>query len=315
MRRTSAAAQAESMSNVLSELSQELAAATASAAASVVAVNARPHFSSSGIVWKPGVILTADHTIKRTDRVTVGLPNGETAPATVAGRDPGTDIAALRIEAGSDRVITPVQAALDSGHLVLGVGRSREAGPTAVLGMISAVSGPWRTWRGGAVDRFVRVDMRLYPGMSGAALVDVSGRLLGMLTGGLLRSAPAALPVSTLERVAGQLLTRGHVARGYLGLGLQPVALPDHLRKQLDLAAAAGVIVLSIEPDGPAGKAGLIPGDILVALGGQPAADTDDVQAAIGTETIGKALAVTLLRGGRIVQTEITVGERPRAEE
>jgi S1-C subfamily serine protease len=179
------------------------------------------------------------------------------------------------------------------------------------MGVISAVAGPWRTWRGGLIDRFVRLDVAAYPGSSGSALVDSQGRLLGMVTSGLSRAAPLAIPISTVERVAAELLARGHITRGYLGVGLQAVPLPPDLASKNGLSAEPGLILLSVEPDGPAAKGGLLLGDILVGLGGSRVRDTDDVQALLESESVGKELAATVIRGGQLSQLKVTVGERP----
>ena len=168
---------------------------------------------------------------------------------------------------------------LKPGHVVLAIGRSPDSGVNATMGIMSAVSGPWRSWRGGQIDQYLRLDLTLYPGSSGGAVVDTAGRVLGIATSALSRIAGLAVPVSTVNRVVDELLRTGHVSRGYLGLGLHPVALPD---------GSTGLIVLSAEPDGPAARAGVLIGDILVALAGKPVTDTDDIQSALDGESVGK---------------------------
>jgi S1-C subfamily serine protease len=158
----------------------------------------------------------------------------------------------------------------------------------------------------------MRLDLVLYPGFSGGPLVDTHGRVIGINTSGLSRSMAFAIPSSTVNRVAQELLTRGYIARGYLGLGLQPVRLPDALKAKLNLSGGSGVIAFSVEPDGPAEKAGMLIGDVLVALAGAPVGDTNDLQAMLGPESVGKTLAASILRGGNLAELEITVGERPR---
>jgi S1-C subfamily serine protease len=148
-------------------------------------------------------------------------------------------------------------------------------------------------------------------------VVDAGGKLIGIATAGLSRTSVLAIPALTLNRVVEELLRSGHVARGYLGVGLQPIALPEHLRTKLNLPArpkrgAGGLIVLSVEPDGPAGRAGIVLGDVLVAMDGKPVADTQDVQDCLGGEHVGAVLKTSLLRGGELVVVDVTVGERPR---
>jgi S1-C subfamily serine protease len=174
------------------------------------------------------------------------------------------------------------------------------------------VSGPWRTWRGGRMDRYIRLDMTLYPGSSGGAVVDTQGQALGIATSGLSRLAGLSVPLSTVNRVVDELLAKGHISRGYLGVGLQPIAIPDALATQLKLTAPAGVIVLSVEPKGPAERAGVLIGDILVALNGKPVKDTDDVQSVLEPEFVGKPVKGAIVRGGVLTETSITIGERPK---
>src|SRR4051794_25532667 len=256
------------MANELAAFSNELAAVVERAARSVVAVHARPRFSSSGVVWRPGIVVTAEHTIRREEEITVTLPDGTTAPATLAGSDAGTDIAVLRVDAPGASAASRTDATPKAGNVALAIGRSQNSGPNATMGIISAVSGEWRTWRGGRLDQYIRLDLTLYPGSSGGAVVDSEGRAIGIATSALSRIAGLAIPPANVDRTVDELLARGHVARGYLGVGLQPVELPDHQK---------GLIVVSLEAGGPAAKAGVIIGDVLLALAGRPANDTDDL--------------------------------------
>jgi S1-C subfamily serine protease len=294
------------MENPLIALSNELATLVEKAGQSVVTVHGRPRIASSGVVWKTGVVVTAEHTLRRDDDIRITLPDGKTVPAEIAGRDPGTDLAILRAETGGTAAAVLNEAALQAGNLVLAIGRSHDTGVSAALGVISSVSGPWHTWRGGKIDQFVRLDLGLYPGASGGAIVGVDGAVAGIATGGLSRTSPLAIPVQTVARVASTLLDKGHVARGYLGVGLQPVGLPEHLKQK------TGLIVLSVEPNGPAGKAGVVIGDVLLSLDGKPVGDTGDVQAVLGAEYVGQAMTAAILRGGSQSELTITIGERPR---
>ena len=165
------------------------------------------------------------------------------------------------------------------------------------------------------MDQYIRLDITLYPGSSGGAVINTQGKVLGIATSGLSRIAGLAVPVSTVNRVVEELLTKGHISRGYLGLGLQPVAIPDALAKQLKLTAPGGVIALSVEPGGPSERAGLMIGDILIALNGKPVQDTDDVQSVLEPAFVGKPVKATLVRGGALTEASITIGERPRRTE
>jgi S1-C subfamily serine protease len=292
------------MANELAALSNELAAAVQKAAPAVVAVHARPRFSSSGVLWRPGIVVTAEHTVRREEEITVTLPNGTNAPASLAGADPGTDLAVLKVE-GAPEATIHATSEVAPGNLALTIGRSEDSGVNATMGIVSAVSGPWRTWRGGRLDRYLRLDLTLYPGSSGGLVVNVAGEALGIATSVLSRIAGLAIPSSTIDRVVDEILSRGRVARGYLGVGLQPVELPDHHK---------GLIVLSLEPEGPAAKAGVLIGDILTALGGSAVSDTDDIQAVLESHKVGEAVEAVVSRGGVSQKIAITIGERPRRD-
>ncbi len=298
------------MSNALVTLSNELAASIERAGKFVVSVHGHSRMSSSGVLWKPGVVVTADHTVRRDEDLRVTLPDGATVKAELAGRDPGSDLAVLRIEGGSAAEVDEASAP-KAGEIVFAVGRTRNTGVSAVVGIISGVGGPWNTWRGGRLDPFIRLDLRLYPGLSGAALLNAAGKIIGIASAGLSRSSPLAIPAATVARVAKELLEKGHIARGYLGIGLQPVALPEHLKTSLNLADGRGLIALSVEQTGPCGKAGLVMGDILVALDSKSMRDTTDVQAFLFPEYVGKSVRASIIRGGALMEIPIIVGERP----
>ncbi len=302
------------MQDLLVSLSNSLAAAVESSARAVAAVTARSRFPSSGIHLQPGIVVTADHTVRRDEDLRVTLASGQTVDATLAGRDPSTDLAVLRVP-GLDAPPPAFreEATLRAGDLVLAVGRSPEHGPTAALGLVSVASGPWRTWRGGSIEQLLRIDGALHPGTSGGAIVDAEGRIAGLATAGLSRTSPIALPLVTLRRVVRQILAHGRVARGFLGVGLQAVALPPALCARFGRSAARALIVLNVEPDSPASRSGILIGDIFLALAGTPVSDPADVQAVLGPDFIGRPLAADILRGGELVQLTITVGERSAA--
>jgi S1-C subfamily serine protease len=291
------------MANELAALSSELAQAVESAGRTAVAVHARPRFSSSGVFWRPGIVVTAEHTIRREEEITVTLPDGASAPATLAGSDPGTDVAVLKVEASGHAPVARATTEPLPGNLILSIGRSQDSGVNATMGIVSAVSGPWRTWRGGRLDRYIRLDLTLYPNSSGGVVVNTAGGALGIATSTLSRIAGVAIPASTVDRVVDEILARGRVSRGYLGVGLQPVELPDKTQ---------GLIVLSLEPEGPAAKAGVLIGDILISLGGTNVGDTDDIQSVLEGHGVGQSVEAHFLRGGDSRSLTIAIGERPR---
>jgi S1-C subfamily serine protease len=289
------------MATDLTSFSNDLAAIVERAAPSVVAVHARPRFSSSGVFWRPGVIVTAEHTIRREEEITVTLPDGSSAPATLTASDPGTDLAILRTE-NQGQTPPSLSAEPVPGNLALAIGRSHDSGVNATMGIVSALGPAWRTWRGGRLDRYIRLDLTLYPGSSGGLVVNHLGEAVGIATSALSRIAGVAIPAGTVDRVVDELLSRGRVRRGYLGVGLQPVALSDHQK---------GLIVLSLEPDGPAAKSGVLIGDVLLALGGRSVADTDDIQSALESRAVGDGIEAEVVRGGTPRKISITIGERP----
>lgn len=309
MRRRFRAGHDRSMEHVLSSFSASLADLAERAGQSAVAIEARHRIGSSGFLWKESIIVTADHAIRRDEEIPVILPGGNRAAAELVGRDPGTDLAVLRV-GGAALAVPPLAAAppLRAGEIVLAVGR-HEPGILAAMGIVGTAGGPWKTWRGGHVDVLLRLDMGAYPRSSGSAVFDARGHFAGMLTAGLTRTAPVAIPPATIDRIATELLEHGRVARGYIGVGLQPIALPPAFADSLGRNQRTGVIVLSVEPSGPAESAGILLGDIIVEIGGQPIGDTDDVQTSL-RGSIGKELPFVILRGGQRAEVGVRIGER-----
>ena len=296
---------------VLESLSNDLAGAVERAGQSVVAIHARRRIPATGIHWRPGIIVAAHHTIQRDDDITISLADGTTVAATLAGRDPTTDIAVLKVAEAKVPVASIADdSGLRVGALVLALGRPGHA-VTASLGVISTVGGEWRTWHGGTIDRFVRLDVSIYDGFSGGPLIDASGRVLGLDTSGLSRGAALAIPASTVNRVVDQLLRSGRVSRGYLGLGMQSIRLPAALVERLSLPNDTGLMVVSAEPGGPGDRAGVLIGDVLIAIGDRPVSDPNEILSLLGGDQIGKTLATRIIRAGEPKSLEITIGERP----
>lgn len=308
---TSMSTPIETSSGVLAGLSNDLAAAVERGGRATVAVRARRNIAAGGIIWSQGVVVTADHVIEHEDDIAVILADGTEARATLAGRDAGTDIAVLRLQA-QDLPTAEIgdSSALRVGHLALAVARPGGAGLAASIGIISAVGAGFRTWRGGQVDALIRADLTLYPGFSGGPLVDSAGKVAGMNTSGLSRGMPLTIPTATLTRVVETLLTRGRVSRGYIGAGLQPIKLSGDLATRLELSQQGGLIAVELAEDGPAAKGGLLLGDILVTLGGKAVDDTSDVQLFLDPSSVGKEVTARVIRGGQLHPITLTVGER-----
>ncbi|MEX3958263.1 S1C family serine protease [Trinickia sp. EG282A] len=295
------------------DLSDNLANIVARVGRSVVAVHGRHRMPSSGVIWRNGVVVTAAHTIRREDGIEVTLTDGRTVAAVLAGLDLGSDVGVLKLDGVDlDPIDSGDASSLKPGHLALAVARADEFGTSADFGVIGSTGGPWRTWRNGQLDAFVRLDGGLRPGFSGAALADMRGQVMGICTSALMRGAGVVIPAVTVERVADELLAKGHVSRGYLGVGTQQVSLLDAWVKKMNLPFSSGLLINSLAPGGPAEQGGVLIGDVMIELDGKPCSDMNDLHAALGSASIGQQLQIALIRGGERHPCAVTVGERPQ---
>lgn len=310
--------------STISEISEGFANAVKLAGVSIARVEARRWNPASGLIWSVdasggsagGVIVTANHVIERDEDLKVGLSGIEEAlPVVLVGRDPVTDIAVLRVQADGLAPIKLKTGDFSVGELVLALGRPGH-NVQASLGVIQALGGEWRTPSGARIESYVRPALVMFPGFSGGPLVDVSGQVIGMNTSGLLRNATVTLTGPTLQRVVSSLLEHGHVRRGYLGIGSQPVRLPEALAQQLPGQLAAlkgqetGLLISSVEFGSPAERAGLLLGDTLVAIDNQPLAQMDDLFTFLNGDVVGKSVIVIAACGGVLQKLTLVVGER-----
>jgi serine protease DegQ len=295
-------------SDLLAALSDGMADAVEKISKSVVRVNGRRRRPASGVVYAQNAVLTASHVLEREEDLSVVTADGRTLPAKFVGRDPSSDLAVLSVE-GLD-----VEAALAGGEprigqLALAVGSpGRGDGSRASLGVVSSVGGPMRTWRGPRLERYIQTDATPYPGFSGGPLADARGNVLGIMTTGLARGAALAIPADLAWRVAKTIEERGSLKRGYLGILSQPVQLPDAQR--LGLTQRGGLLVVGVEEGSPADRGGLIIGDILATLDGQPVEDTEDLLILLTGERVGQEVPIKVVRGGELQELQVTVGER-----
>ena len=297
------------MSADLATLSQSLSSIVERFAPGIVRVEARRRHRATGIVWcAEGPVVTTHHAIEHEGSITVGLADGRTVSAELIGRDPSTDVALLKADLPG---LTPLAPAplegLKVGHLVLALGRPGRTA-RATLGIVSALGDSWRTFAGGRIDRYLETDADLPPGFSGGALVDAQGRFLGLLTAALSRTAAVVIPGETLGRVTQALQQHGGIRRGYLGVGAHPVRLPKHLAERV--GSEGGLIFLSVEPGGPADQAGLVMGDVLVSLGGQPLHSIEELLGYLGDEKVGTQVQAKVLRAGEVREVSLTIGRR-----
>lgn len=297
------------MSNPLTEFSNNLTAAVEKGGTSTILVDGRRRYPASGIAYAQDLVLTADHVVTREENIRVLLPDGKNLDATLSGRDPGSDLALLRL---AEKALTPAQTSdsIKVGQLVIALGRPNEKGVQASAGIVTSINGPARTHRGGLLDEFVRTETTPYPGFSGGPLINTEGEVLGLNTSGLTRGSSLTIPVKAAWRIADSLARHGSVKRGYLGVRTQPVDIPETARKSLKGEQKRGLLVLWLEENGPAQSGGLFVGDTITAVGGQPVGDPEDLFSALNSETVGKPTSVDLLRGGKPETVTVTVGER-----
>jgi len=300
------------ISGDLGGFSQAVVELVSKASAGVVAVKAAAYRTTSGVSLAGNLIAAAHHAVKRDSGIPFQTASGAQSTATVIGREPGLDLAILRPdEMASEPLPARDSTSMKAGELVVVVGLTTDAGASASLGIMGAVGGARRTWRGGTLDQLLRLDVNLYPSQSGAAVVSADGALIGMATPALLRHSSVAIPVSTLNRVADELLKQGRIRRGYLGVGMQAVPIPASLREKLGFAYEYGLIVLSVEHESPAERAGWQLGDILVTLNDTPVLDVEELQAVLRGDSVGRKIKALLIRGGEKVEGEVTIEERP----
>ncbi len=290
-------------SSPLQQLSQSLIALVGAAAPAVVSVHSH-RSRSTGFVWRPGLVVTAEEALGEGEEATVELAGGDSIPAKLAGRDPTTDVALLRIER-HDLPVAPLgKADIATGALALVLGAD-DGVPRAALGIVSHAGGPWRSLRGGEID--ARIELAVSPRRrsEGGLALDAAGRAFGMAVFGPNRRV-LVIPAATIERVAARLERDGRIARGYLGLGLRHVAIEG--------AAGEGVMVMSVDPKGPGALAGVHQGDVIVSWNGEPVGRLGQVLRALGPDSVGQKVALGLRRGGEATEISLTIAERPAAK-
>lgn len=298
----------------LTRLSDGLAALVAGAAGRVVGLRAGKGRTGSGIVWRDGIVVTSEQALPDAPEYVALLPGGGEAQAILAGRDRGTNVAALRVAGVAALHVEGAAPAREDGEpagpgaLAVALGSDGAGGCTARLGMIHRLGPAWHSMAGGRIDRLIRLDVRLSGGEEGGPVLDMQGRVLGMSTLGPRRRA-LVIPPATVDRVLDPLLSQGRVARGWLGVALQPVALPEAMRAAA--GCGSGLMVMSLHANGPADQAGLLPGDIVLALDGVPSTTLRRLAEHLGPERVGAACALRIVRAGAVQDVQATIGARP----
>jgi serine protease Do len=299
------------MSTEWNAISNALAETAEKAGAYTVAVYTEARGSSSGVIWRPGLIVTAEHSLSRDEDIQATLPDGRVASAKLVGRDPSTDLAALKCEDAGGAATLGDSHTLKAGNVTLVVGRTRATGVVAALGLVSLMAKERRMWGGTTLSPYVRLDVALQRTGVGGAVVDSNARVVGVATPKFSPTGALAVPVATVNRVVDALLTKGRIPRGYFGFALQPIRLPENLRQSLQRPEKTAAMVLEVEPEGPAYEAGVVIGDILLGLNGKAVMRLEDVQMHLHGENIRKSVSAEFLRGGERRQVNMVVGERP----
>ena len=295
--------------DMLTELSNALTARAESAGNAVVAVRSGEGRHLTGLVWQSGIVVVSEQALPRKDEFELVAPGGSILTAQVAGRDPSTNVAILKT-AGS--LVAPAFTSAEAhvGGVALAIGADGTGGASARFGIVNLAGGEWHSRRGGLIERRIVLDIRLAHREEGGPVFDANGACLGMSTFGP-RGQVIVIPFVTLARVVPQLVKEGHVARGWLGVALHAVAVPDALRESAD--ETSGMMVMSVVENGPAAQAGIVAGDIILSVGGISAHRFRKMARYFGGDSIGRRADVRLIRGGAVITVQTTIAERQAA--
>jgi S1-C subfamily serine protease len=296
-------------SESLSAVSNAMADAVAAAAPSVVQVHGRRR-PASGLVYADGIVVTTVRALGREDGLRVTRGDGETFAADLAGWDPTTTLAVLRVAGLAAPAAAPAASVPRVGQLALAVGRSWSNVVSASAGIVAVIGGPLRTGHRRAIDQIFRTTAPMHDGFAGGAFIDTAGGLLGVATSTTIRGTTVVIPASIAWATAASVLEHGSLKRGYLGIAGQPVALPEGQRSA-DRANA--LLVVAVNADGPAARAGVFVGDLVTALDGHPVSSPEDLFDLLLGDRVGRAVQLRVLRGGAEIELPITIGERQKA--
>lgn len=293
----------------LTALSEDLAALVEAVGPRVVSVDVGGRWNATGTIWSDGIVLTTAHALRDSEDLHVISGDGNRHAAHLAGWDFATDLALFRadgLSAAGGAVAE--QAALRAGELAIVLARRGAGEPftriALVAGLVSAARGRARR------ERVIQLDLELFPGFSGGPLVDTRGRIVGLNTAGLLRGAALSLPVERVGPLVTELLASGRIARGYLGVRMEPVRL-GLASGNVDQTQSRGLLINTLEPGGPAERAGMLVGDILVSVDGEAVEAPENLLERLEGERIGKPIRLGVIRGGTSIEVSAVVGERP----
>ena len=297
--------------NIFSELSESMANAAEKAGKYTVLVDARRRIPASGIAFAKDMILTAGHVVEKEEDIRILLHDGSEAKARLIGRDPGTDLAVLKLDSASASPAAAAKKPARVGEFVLAIGRPSADGIESSFGTVNKIGGPVRTGRGGMLEKYIQTDVVSYPGFSGGPLVNGDGEMYGINTSGFGMGGEAVtIPAELALKIAETLAKHGKIKRGYIGIRSQTVNLPAEAGSQLKREQETGLLLVGIEKDSPAEKGGLIVGDILVGVGGEAVEHHDELFTRLSGDVVGKPTPMDILRGGKLQTVNVVVGER-----
>lgn len=297
--------------NIFSELSEAMANAAEKAGKYTVLVDARRRMPASGIAIAKDMILTAGHVVEKEEDIRILFSDGKEAKARLIGRDPGTDLAVLKLDSASAVPASTAKNPARVGEFVLAIGRPSESGIESSFGTVNKIDGPVRTGRGGMLEQYIKTDVVSYPGFSGGPLINGEGEMLGINTSGFGMGGEAVtIPADLAMKIADTLAKHGKIKRGFIGVKSQTVNLPEEAQSQIKRGQETGLLIVGVEKDSPAEKGGLIVGDILVGVGGEAVEHHDELFTRLSGDVVGKSTPMDILRGGKLQTVNIVVGER-----
>jgi S1-C subfamily serine protease len=297
-------------SEILQSISDGMVDAVESAAEFTVLVNARKRMPVSGLLVSQGIVLTVDHGIEREEHIQVILPGDTEAAAVLVGRDPGTDLAVLRIQQDTGRAVRTAAKPARVGQPVIALGKPEPAGVQASFGIVTALGEGLRTMRGSVLDKYIATDATPYPGFSGGPLLSLTGEVVGLNTSGLVGGSSLAIPIHIALGVLEQIAAHGKVKRGYLGIRSQLVEIGETIMAAENIIQKTGLLLVGLEPQEPAERGGMLVGDILISINDKNVTDQDDLFMSLSGDVVGKATTVKVIRGGRLTTMTVTIGER-----
>lgn len=297
--------------NIFSELSESMANAAEKAGKYTVLVDARRRMPASGIAIAKDMILTAGHVVEKEEDIRILFDDGSEAKARLIGRDPGTDLAVLKLDSASASPAAAAKTPVRVGEFVLAIGRPSADGIESSFGTVNRIGGPVRTGRGGMLEKYIKTDVVSYPGFSGGPLINGEGEMYGINTSGFGMGGEAVtIPADAALKIAETLAKHGKIKRGYIGIRSQTVNLPVDTKSQLNREQETGLLIVGVEKDSPAEKDGLMIGDILVGVAGEAVEHHDELFTRLSGDVVGKPTPMDVLRGGKLQTVSIVVGER-----